>query len=1221
MTRPFDKHLDNDELDGLVSLHGAGVTGAERLLEQSLGEASRHVESCQDCSRKMEMHKYVQGEISRLGAPSKVPASDQCIGEAEWLNVAAGLLPETKTRELMKHAAQCGHCGPLLRNAADIFVDEVAPEEEAVLARLRSARPEWQRNMATKLRDRTQGRGRKESASWWQGLMLWPRHAVVVAGLAAALLVAGWLGSRILRPPSAEQLLAQAYTDHRTLEVRIPGAKYAPMRVERSTGASNLDKSPSLLKAEALIGENLKRNSNDPAWLQAKARADLLDGNYESAITSLQNALETQPDSPTLLTDLGSAFFMRAETAGSAIDYGNAIESLGKSLTKSPDDPIALFNRAIAAERMFLYTQAVGDWEHYLRVEPGGEWADDARKRLAALREKLKQHRLGTTVDLSNPAMLVNGVAGQLPIARPQVEEYQDEAVRHWLRAAFPEKSGDDKKFPDKRHALMVLATILKEKHSDSWLADLLAAPDSDANRKAVGLMSMAAEENFSGSSVSARMHAQAAQRLFLISGNLAGQMRAQFEELYAQSWLLKGKQCVGLAHQLEEALRGRNYVWLQIQLLLQEEVCLSMVADLDGAQRAVDSAITWGATFNYNTLYLRGVGLRAALEALKGNYTGSWKSSLLGLKLYWEGIYPGDRAEQFYGGLGDAAEKRQQWHLALALAREAHSAIGTGESAAFEAMLRYRIANDSAMAGLSEEAGQHIDDMDHWFRSLPDDDQTNSDRTFIQISLAKLESERNQDDRALEWLSAAHSNLAHLNNQQMFFDYYETLGESLSRKNMQHEAEKSILSAVFVSEVALNRLSSDRDRIQWTRSKAKAYRALARVQLSSDARRALETWEWYRTSDLRKPEPFRKASSNLNLAGLDSDSSLPMPNLVSERLPFLVDATRISYAEYEDGMAVWVYDNTGVDVRWISVPSGSLEPQIARFVEQCADPSSPIVPLQENARRLYDLLIAPLTSRVSAKRKLIIEPDGALSSLPWRALVGRDGRYFGDEHVITISSGLTSQSGVSQPTLSSQDRPLIVASPAVGDSSWRLLPLLDAVREANLVSSNFAGPVLLTGTQAKLRTVLQSLPGSAVFHFAGHALASANRSGLVLSGEAGNGSGQLLTADRLKGLRLSQAKLAVLSACSTGPTQTNGFADPDGLVRAFLRAGFSQVVASRWNVDSSVTADFMGMFYQSLMAGKSMPEALQSASAIVRSNPATGHPYYWVAFEGFEQS
>ena len=59
MTRPFDKHLDSDELDSLVSLQRTSVSGSEQLSEPALREAQRHVESCQDCSRKLQRHKFV----------------------------------------------------------------------------------------------------------------------------------------------------------------------------------------------------------------------------------------------------------------------------------------------------------------------------------------------------------------------------------------------------------------------------------------------------------------------------------------------------------------------------------------------------------------------------------------------------------------------------------------------------------------------------------------------------------------------------------------------------------------------------------------------------------------------------------------------------------------------------------------------------------------------------------------------------------------------------------------------------------------------------------------------------------------------------------------------------------------------------------------------------------------------------------------------------------
>ena len=261
MTRPFDKHLDSDELDRLVSLQETSVSGSEQLSEPTLREAQRHVESCQDCSRKVQRHKFVQSEISRMRVPNPSLLTPECRGEAEWLEVAAGLLPEAKTRELMKHAAQCGHCGPLLKNAAEALTDEATPSEEALLASLQSARPEWRKNMATALRDSV--RDGQHKTSWWRALFVWPAPAYAFAGIVAVVLVA-WIGVRALHPPSAEQLLAQAYSEHRTLEVRIPGARYAPMQAERGTAQSDFDKPHSLLKAKDLIGEALSKNPNDP---------------------------------------------------------------------------------------------------------------------------------------------------------------------------------------------------------------------------------------------------------------------------------------------------------------------------------------------------------------------------------------------------------------------------------------------------------------------------------------------------------------------------------------------------------------------------------------------------------------------------------------------------------------------------------------------------------------------------------------------------------------------------------------------------------------------------------------------------------------------------------------------------------------------------------------------------------------------------------------------
>jgi len=63
--------------------------------------------------------------------------------DVDWHEVAAGLWPELKERQLIRHAALCDHCGPRLRAATRLDYDPT-PQEEKLLAQLKApARPDF----------------------------------------------------------------------------------------------------------------------------------------------------------------------------------------------------------------------------------------------------------------------------------------------------------------------------------------------------------------------------------------------------------------------------------------------------------------------------------------------------------------------------------------------------------------------------------------------------------------------------------------------------------------------------------------------------------------------------------------------------------------------------------------------------------------------------------------------------------------------------------------------------------------------------------------------------------------------------------------------------------------------------------------------------------------------------------------------------------------------
>jgi CHAT domain-containing protein len=159
-----------------------------------------------------------------------------------------------------------------------------------------------------------------------------------------------------------------------------------------------------------------------------------------------------------------------------------------------------------------------------------------------------------------------------------------------------------------------------------------------------------------------------------------------------------------------------------------------------------------------------------------------------------------------------------------------------------------------------------------------------------------------------------------------------------------------------------------------------------------------------------------------------------------------------------------------------------------------------------------------------------------------------------------------------------------------------------------------------LTNEAATASAILRTLPAAYIFHFAGHAIATAERSGLLLA-DSDEGEGVphgFWSASDLQPASLRHCALVVLSACSTGELESAGLNDPNNLVRKFLSAGAGAVVASRWAVDSRTTRKLMAYFYAELKRGSTPAIALRQASQNVRALDGLDHPRFWAAFNVF---
>src|ERR1051326_5821607 len=129
-----DRHIDEAELEALAASGGQSVCALSR---EAVGEAMAHLQRCSDCSRKVAEYRELLAQSPKAALSELARTSEGCPkpGDVDWEEIAAGLWPELKARQLIMHAAQCDHCGPLLRAATSVD-DDPSLEEAKLLAQL-----------------------------------------------------------------------------------------------------------------------------------------------------------------------------------------------------------------------------------------------------------------------------------------------------------------------------------------------------------------------------------------------------------------------------------------------------------------------------------------------------------------------------------------------------------------------------------------------------------------------------------------------------------------------------------------------------------------------------------------------------------------------------------------------------------------------------------------------------------------------------------------------------------------------------------------------------------------------------------------------------------------------------------------------------------------------------------------------------------------------------
>ena len=120
-----------------------------------------------------------------------------------------------------------------------------------------------------------------------------------------------------------------------------------------------------------------------------------------------------------------------------------------------------------------------------------------------------------------------------------------------------------------------------------------------------------------------------------------------------------------------------------------------------------------------------------------------------------------------------------------------------------------------------------------------------------------------------------------------------------------------------------------------------------------------------------------------------------------------------------------------------------------------------------------------------------------------------------------------------------------------------------------------------------------------------------------TIAGEMPALSEFLLTAGDILNLKLSNAKLVVISSCYTRDEQ-HGCVTSDGVIaltRALLAAGAQCVLVSLWPVPDTAVKLIMKALYSSLLQGARVSRALADAMTTVQNTKHFQHPANWAGF------
>jgi len=1086
---------------------------------------------------------------------------------------------------------------------------------------------------------------RNVSRPIWQ-----PLAAVLVIGISALILAALFHQPAVTKGLNA---LSAAYAWERPVEARITGFGYAKYPAGHNRNVIAFDRHRRDEAFSLIIGQVVGNES--PAAYHALGNFYLTGKDFNEAVKCFELALRNNTGDAKSRNDLAVALMERekekAKNPGQSAqsggdDFAGALEHLHRAIELDGLLLEAHFNLALCHQYQMLWRTAEEDWKRYLEKDSQSPWAEEARKNLEKIAEKIQkvgENRENIYLDFLEAYRKRNGEQAWQAYKHSRLTAgsfITDRLIDSYLSLAL---SGKSSEASDNLSALLFIGDAELEKVNDRFTHDLAqfyrGATPQQLRKLSVarGLVTAANERLEQSRLEEAIKNYLQAIKLFDQAGDVCESLAARRRLGHCYFRQASASLSSPVLMQGRQESETRSYLWL-LGMFLNDLVNVN--ASLTKYSTALGhgmSQVNYAKRIEDDYGVLRGINRVTETYVLLARHREALPMIQEGLSV--AGVINADQNQLI--GLYLSASK---CHMVSGKLMAALDYQKEAFKLSLEINNPWLISRHYVHLGLAysklnkhSEAVRLMRHSGKMGERLQDGKMGREITAFSHLHLGEIYRETGDLDSSLKSYRDAlrFCDENDIDNQRLRFLAKKGILLTHIKRGDDSVAEEELKQVLDLYEQHRKNIEDENSRNNFFENEQGIYDIAIEYAYfkRQDARRAF---------DLSEMSRARSLLDTVDLpAGKLPESPLPAIRLPRSIQPLNLEQIQgqlpgrirlLQYSVLDDHLIIWVVSGPDLKSRFVEVGQEKLDNRVSEYLQLLAGGRDAKQGNDYRARSsdLYNLLIKPVENLLDKDAEICIIPDKVLNRVPFASLIAQaTGKYLIEERVIFTAPSanmfLVASDRARQKESVKTERLLSVGNPWIGRAAFRdLKDLTWAATQASEISAFYQASTVLLEKNARESSVRKEVEKSDVAHFATHYVAderSPMLSALPLADERNpaskDGDGVLHTFE-FYNMNLSRLRLVVLSACQTGIDQYYKGEGAVGLARAFQAAGIPLVVASLWPVESYPTKELMIGFHRHRKRGElSTAQALRQAQLdMIRStDPELRNPCHWAAY------